>query len=81
VGQEETDNGVSSPTPYKGQITNVNVFGNFQSQETREEVGIEATRTTCRASIFSNIIKTWNDFKTGVSGKPTIMKKSFCSRF
>ena len=80
VGQEETEDGVNSPNPFKGEVTNVNVFGNFDADNFQNEVGYRVTRTTCRASIFSNIIKSWNDFKIGVVGKPKIISKSFCRR-
>ena len=80
MGQEETDDGIDSPNPFKGEVTNVNVYGNFDTEDFQTQVGYRVTRTTCRSSIFSNIIKSWNDFKIGVVGKPKIFSKSFCKR-
>ena len=80
VAAGETTQGTIGSNRFKGEVTNVNVYGNFETRYFQKRVAYRVTRTTCSPLVFPNVIKSWNDFKIGVVGKPNIYRKRFCQR-
>lgn len=79
VGNEEVNDAINSAAPFKGEITNVNIYGNFEKIEFQTDVAYRVTSKTCRPSIYKNIIKSWNDFKIGFVGDLKVLSKNFCT--
>ncbi|CAB4009544.1 Hypothetical predicted protein [Paramuricea clavata] len=80
VGNEKVNEAKTVLTPFKGEITNVNVYGNFDKNEFQKDaVAYRVTSSTCRPSIYKNIIKSWNDFKIGFAGDLKVLSKNFCT--
>jgi hypothetical protein len=64
---------------FKGELRNVNVYANFDKDHFQEVAGPALSSNTCQIKYSKDIIKSWDDFKTGFVGNyKTMIKNSTC---
>ena len=84
IGQDQDGigRGFDATQSYTGEITNVNVYANFDTTHFQQVAGPAISSNTCQLKYSKNILKCWDDFKLGfVGNQQTMVKNSPCSDF